>query len=196
MSRNSDLAAQIVGWLRRLGRNEVVERLMAPVDESRLLADLKHFELYACPDLIELYQSAGGTNVQTGTALDDVQFFPGFYWLSWDDSIANLTTFRNDARWNRKWLPLFANGGGDFYVVDCETEPVSCAVIGFLLGQTDHPIEYESVSTMLATILSCYEQGAFFVDPRGYLEMKDDLHAQIARAHNPSVSLWQESGSQ
>ena len=63
----------------------------------------------------------------------------------------------------------------------------------FMLGESVHPIEYESLSTMLATILECYEKEAFFVDHRGYLEMSDDAHAQIARAHNSRVPLWQTS---
>ena len=196
MSPTAHVTEQIVGWLTRLGRNGVIERLMPPEDRSRLLADTKRFDLHPCAELLDFYESCGGTTVPVGTSLDEVQFFPGFYWLSWDDAIANLTTFGSDPRWNKKWFPVFASGGGDFYALDCETtSPSSCGVIGFMLGQSDHLIEYESLSTMLATILECYEKEAFFVDHRGYLEMNDDAHAQIARAHNPRVPLWQTSNS-
>jgi hypothetical protein len=43
---------------------------------------------------------------------------------------------------------------------------------------------------MLETILECYRRGAFYVDDRGYLEINDRLHAEIARAHNPNLPVW------
>jgi hypothetical protein len=182
---------EILDWLKRLERTEVIQRLLPPIEKSRLVGDLARNELAQCADVIAMYQWKGGTNVPAGTPLDDVHFFPGFYWLSWEDAMTNLSVFKKDSRWKPQWLPVFANGGGDFYAVDCEKGSDSlCAVVGFLLGEPEQDIEYETLGSMLETVLDCYRRGAFFVDDRGYLEINNQLHAEIARAHNPSVPLW------
>lgn len=49
-------------------------------------------------------------------------------------------------------------------------------VIGFRVYDADQPIEYASLRAMCETIADCFEQGAFFVDSRGYLELDDDKH--------------------
>lgn len=38
--------------------------------------------------------------------------------LSLSDAVANYRSFVADPRWAHGWLPIFANGGGDFYVID------------------------------------------------------------------------------
>jgi class 3 adenylate cyclase len=40
--------------------------------------------------------------VTPGTSLDDVHLFPGFYFLSLEDSISNFLAFRDDDRWLRR----------------------------------------------------------------------------------------------
>jgi hypothetical protein len=89
------------------------------------------------------------------------------------------------------WLPVFANGGGDFYVVDFSSgSDLEHPVVGFMLDEAEHPIEYESLPAMIATIAECFEEGAFFVDDRGYLEVDDGRHVEIARRNNPRLAIW------
>ena len=182
---------EILDWLKRLGRDELIQRLLPPIEGSRLVADIARYDLARCEDVSAFYQWKGGTDVPAGTPLDDVHFFPGFYFLSWADAITNLAAFKNDRRWNPKWLPVFANGGGDFYAVDCEKGSDSlCAVVGFLLDEPQQDVEYQTLGSMLETILECYRRGAFYIDDHGYLEINDRLHAEIARAHNPNLPVW------
>ena len=191
----SDYAAEVLTWLQKLERKTVVQALRPPIDRTRLESDLARLQLRPCEDLLAFYLWAGGTAAPTDGSLDDLHFFPGFYWLSWEDAVRNFLTFRADARWRPGWFPVFANGGGDFYVVDCgERGGSRCGVIGFLLGEREQLLEYESLTTMLATILDCYRTGCFFVDGRGYLEMVDASLAKIAKIHNPLVPLWQSAG--
>jgi hypothetical protein len=63
------------------------------------------------------------------------------------------------------WLPLFANGGGDFYAADLAGDPIEPPIIGFILGEHEHPIEY-------------------------YLEADDKRHAELARHHKPSLPIF------
>jgi cell wall assembly regulator SMI1 len=178
----------IRSYLERLDRHEVLARLLPglrPDDIQRRLTDVG---LGVPPDLVDLYAWRNGTRVEPGADLDSVHFFPGFWLLSLDDALTNYVAFRDDPRWAPSWLPVFSNGGGDFYAVNAREAPFH--VIGFLIDQPDQPVEYESLAHMAQTLAECFQAGAFFVDDRGYLEMDDQRYAEIARRNNPNVPLW------
>jgi len=61
-----------------------------------------------------------------------------------------------------------------------------------MLGERTHPVEYESLTAMIATIADSFEEEAFFVDRRGYLEADDARQIEIARRHNPTLSIYDE----
>jgi cell wall assembly regulator SMI1 len=85
------------------------------------------------------------------------------------------------------WLPIFANGGGDFYVIDLSGAGV---VRHFRIEEAEHPIEFLTVSDMLATIAAGHDRGLFFVDDNGYLEMDDLVFGSLAAEINPRVPWW------
>jgi len=124
-------------------------------------------------------------------SLDDSHLFPGFYLLSLEDSILNYRAFVGNPRWSPGWLPLFANGGGDFYVVDLGSEP-SGLVRHFRIDETEHPIEFTSLDGMLTTVMADFERTVFFVDGDGYLEMDELAFAVVAAELNPHVPWWVE----
>jgi hypothetical protein len=78
---------------------------------------------------------AGGTAQEART--------PGFYFLPLEDSIANYQTFATSRRWTTGCLPLFADGGGDFYVVDLRATAVN-PLRHFRNEESEHPIEFDS----------------------------------------------------
>jgi hypothetical protein len=180
-------------YLGQLGRHEVVERLQPGLELDQIDTRLANAGLGPSAEVGGLYSWRNGTRVEPGTTLDSVQFFPGFWLLSLDDVVSNYLAFRDDSRWSSGWLPIFANGGGDFYAVDLEQRP--SPVIGFMVDSESHPVEYESLAHMLDTLAECFAEGAFFVDDQGNLEMDDSRHAQIARRNNPGVPLWSEDAS-
>ena len=141
--------------------------------------------------LIDLYSWRNGTVVKKGTMLDDVQIIPGFHFLSIEDSIAYYLELKNEATWCSNWFPIFANGGGDFYAVnlDCSISDDS-PIICFLLGESDHEIEYENLLSMMLTYRECYNTGIVYLTNEGYIEIDDDKHAAIAQKYNPSIEFW------
>jgi len=143
-------------------------------------------------ELLELYQWRNGTIIVQGTKLDDIQIIPGFHFLSLQDSISNYLSVKNDQRWNKSWFPVFANGGGDFYAIDLSLSTgLSAPVVGFILGEAEQEIEYQSLTTMLLTFCECYQKNIVFRTEVGYLEVDDDKQAEIALKHNPDVEFWQ-----
>lgn len=179
---------RIVAALARLGRTEVLRRLMPGIAAETIRQRLSEIGLEPTDGLVTLYSWRGGTRVEAGAPLDDVHFFPGFWFLSLDDAIADYLAFRTDPRWNPAWFPIFANGGGDFYAVWIQdgAEPV----VGFLIDELEHPVEYQDLRAMCETLADCFDESVFFSDERGYLEMDDARHAEIARRHNPDVDFW------
>lgn len=189
----SELQA-IFEYLVRL-RRPVARSLRLGLTGAEITEMMGDLPLTAPPELEAMYRWRDGTFVSEGLILDDLHFFPGFYWLSLKDAITTYRAFHGDRRWANSWFPVFANGGGDFYVVSCPPVPAhSGEVIGFILGETDHPVEYQSLATMLHTIRTCFAEGVFFVSAQGHLEADDLAHARIAKRFNPDLPIYRELG--
>jgi len=162
------------------------------LSEGEIDAALKQVGLESTKELVEVYKWRNGTPVEEGTLLDDVQIIPGYHYLSLKDSISCYLAMKDDSRWNPSWFPVFTNGGGDFYAVDLSlSDSNSAPVVGFILGELEQEVEYQSLTTMLHTFCDCYENNVVFRTEDGYLEMDDDKQAEIALKHNPEVEFWQ-----
>ncbi len=171
--------------LEQMNRRELLARLLPGLPRDAIRERLARAGLGVPPDLRDLYSWRNGTRVEAGTDLDSVHFFPGFWLLSLDDALTSHVAFRDDPRWDSAWLPVFANGGGDFYALDTRESPFH--VIGFMIDQSDQLVEYETLGHMVNTLAELFAEGAFFVDDRGYLEADDRRHAEIARRNNPHL---------
>jgi cell wall assembly regulator SMI1 len=81
-------------------------------------------------------------------------------------ALANYDAFRDDRRWNVDWLPVFANCGGDFLAVTCSARPDNRGqVIHFRIDESEHPVEFVSVSCMLETEAAAYGEHVYFIEP-------------------------------
>jgi len=166
--------------LTRFGRGPTLERLRAGVSRDSARRALESVGLRPPADLLDLYAWHNGTDT-TGAILDDLHLWPGFYFLSIEDAVANHKAFVRDKRWDKTWFPVFANGGGDFYaVVSGQGHTAWGEIIHFRIDEVEQPIEFHSVQALLATLAAAYQEGIFFVEDRGYLEMKDVEFIQLA----------------
>lgn len=183
--------ATIESALQRLGRRVLLESLQEGVSAEAVRSSLAAVDLPSSPELETLYGWKNGTSTAGVAAVDDIHLFPGFYLLSLEDALANYRAFAADARWSVGWLPLFANGGGDFYVLDL-SQPAGGPVRHFRIEESEHPIEFGSVEALSTTLATAFERGVFFVDPSGYLEMDDLVFAAVAAEFNPDVAWWRD----
>lgn len=183
--------ATIEKALQRLGRRVLLESLQEGVPAEAVRSSLGGVGLSSSLELEALYGWRNGTSTDGVVAVDDIHLFPGFYLLSLEDAAANYRAFANDARWTAGWLPLLANGGGDFYFLDLN-EPGGGSVSHFRIEETEHPIEFGSLQAMLETLAVAFDRGVFFVDPGGYLEMDDLVFARVAAEFNPDVAWWRD----
>lgn len=186
-----ELLAHIEDSLRHLGRLDTLELLRPGIRPERVGAALAGVGLPPNDDLAALYAWHDGTDTSRGATLDDLHLFPGFYLLSLHDAVANYRSFREDERWTEGWMPLFANGGGDFYVVEvCAAQDSS--VRHFRIDESERPVEFGSLSALLQTLAASFDEGVFYVDRDGYLEMDDQAFAALAATLNPTVDWWHD----
>lgn len=175
--------------LHRLARDLLAERLQDGVPTDVVRARLALVGGDSTPELESLYGWRNGTSTKGVSALDDIYLFPGYYLLSLEDAVANYQAFADDARWAAGWLPIFANGGGDFYVLDLG-EAGRSPVRHFRIDESEHPVEFLSLGSMLATLAVAFDRGVFFIDHSGYLEMDDLAFGDVAAELNPDVPWW------
>lgn len=180
---------EIEAALQKLKRNALLAALRPGLDAERTRSLLGEVGLPRSGPVEALYGWRDGTNTDRVGALDDIHFFPGFYFLSLEDAVANYRVFVADERWTPGWLPVFANGGGDFYVTDLSGE-LSGSVRHFRIEESEHPVEFSTIGNMLLTIAAGFKRGVFFVDADGYLEMDDLAFASVAAELNPGVPWW------
>lgn len=181
--------AAIERGLRRFSRSALLNALRPGLTADRTRSLLGESGLPSSGQVEALYAWRDGTKTAGVGTLDDIQLFPGFYLLSLEDAVANYRTFVADHRWAPGWLPIFANGGGDFYVTDLSGE-MSGVMRHFRIEETEHPVEFRTISNMLTTIAAGYERRIFFIDDNGYLEMDDLAFASMAAELNPGVPWW------
>lgn len=191
MSEVHDELDEIERWLRSLARFALLGVLRPGLSRSEIQARLVEACLEGNDELNELYGWRNGTDT-VGAVLDELHLFPGFYLLSLDDAVANYAAFAADSRWDRWWLPVFANGGGDFYVVDL-CPGVGGQVRHYRIDEQEHPMEFSSLSRMIGTLAAAYRRGVFFVDATGYLEMDDASFADLAAELSPDVAWWRSA---
>jgi hypothetical protein len=111
-------------------------------------------------DLVQLYAYCDGTTTTAGKdLLGKIRLFPGFYWMKLDEAITVYRSVSPHRLWHRSWLPIFANGGGDFYVVICNpASPFFGEVVLVMVGETDHIAEFKNVSALFETVERCFAQ--------------------------------------
>src|SRR4051812_5140596 len=168
--RMSEMLNAICAGLNRLRRTTTVDRLRPGIPASRFGAVLEELGLRPPPDLASVYEWHDGTDATAGALLDDLHLFPGFYFLTLNDAVANYRSFRDDKRWDTSWFPVFANGGGDFLVVVCKAGHRDWGkIVHFRIDESDHPVEFSSTEALLTTVAAAYKDGVYYVDARGYL---------------------------
>lgn len=189
MASLTNALADIDEALLGLGRQQLLQALRPGLNVDRTAALFDEARLPRSGPVETLYAWRNGTETSGVESLDDIQLFPGFYFLSIQDAVKNYQSFLPDERWQPGWLPLFANGGGDFYVVELSGDMVG-VVRHFRIDESEHPIEFESICDMIQTIAAAFKRKVIFVDSESNLEMDDLTYAAVAAELNPRVAWW------
>lgn len=189
MEKVSELGEQICTYLKDFNR-VVVDLLQNGIPEDQLKEKTQWMTHSLPKELLCLYKWRNGIEALEGTVLDKLHFIPGFYFLSVEEATQVYELHNKTKRWNPRWFSIFANGGGDYYVVECRNRDKS-PVISTTID--DEPkVVYASIRAMLQTFAECYRERAYYVDDDGCLEIVDELEAEISRKHNSGVQYWMD----
>jgi len=184
--------------LTRLG-SPLVENLRPGIPSATVEERLKSVGLASDPDLEVLLGWHDGTSWDDSATIGDAYLFPGFYLSPLDDSIENYLSRKSDKRWSKGWVPFMEDGGGDYFVVELRRRSWRTSVAEqpgrvrhFRNEEPEHPVEFSSIGAMFTTIAAAYDQGIFFMDEDGYLDMDYEKYARFAAALNPGIDVWTE----
>lgn len=174
-----------------LGHLRSMDRIVADCSRpgtSTVAAKLASLGL-ACPvDVASLYGLIDGFDTPLNATIGEIALFPGYYMLSIEEAVESYRSIYDSGQWNRRWFPIFASGGGDFYAVICDQSSSDFgAVVGFLSGEPDHIVEFASISAMLETISVAYTEGAFYL-AEGNLEADFPKMRRIAQQVQPDFA--------
>ncbi|GAB97727.1 hypothetical protein BJY21_002766 [Kineosphaera limosa] len=185
----ADHLVEIWDGLTRLRQLQTTDGLQPGLNREAVSRGLGRHGLPTDSSVESLYGWRNGTRT-AGLTLGQMWLFPNFYLLPLQDALANLETFRTNPRWHDQWLPLFADGGGDFYLVDFSSggRPIR----HFRLDETEQPIEHSSLEKMLETLAAAFREGIFFNDDEGYLDMDFDAFSALAARIDPGILWWTE----
>jgi cell wall assembly regulator SMI1 len=184
---------------RALDRFDAALRIGTPPSAFKLLnpgveADLVRHELAlnglpTSSELEALYAWHDGTDASSGALLGQMWIIPGFYLLSLQEAAFDYATLKQDPRWKPPWFPVLADGGGDFYFIDfsADTTPV---IRRYRFEEAEHPIEYESLASMIDTMAAAFETRAIEVDETEYVNVNHEAFTALAADMNPNVPWW------
>jgi hypothetical protein len=157
---------QLLAHLERLERREALNLILPPLPPAEAASSLQIAGLSAAEPLLEWFGSWGGQ--ASGGLLGDMDVLPGFYALSLPDSLAHR---RQHEDWSKSWLPLLADGGGDFYIGDTALPEVPV-----LRHRSDEP-DAEAVANSLAAFVSvaasAFDREVIYVNA-GYLDQDEE----------------------
>ena len=158
----------LLAHLERLGRREVLGRLRPGMTAAATTSALSAAGLEAPAPLVDWFTRADGVNTD-GALIGDLYLLPGFYPLPLEGALEH----RHYAMgWPRAWLPILANGGGDYFVVD--TTDNEAPVLEFLVYDQPAVAVATGLEAFLRLVLQAFEDGVVFVDAEGHLEQNDE----------------------
>ena len=89
---------------------------------------------------------------------------------------------------------LFESGGGEMFLIDCDERSTTYRHIFIhTLFDVDYGVLtgcYDSLESMLETILQCYKEGVFYYNESELFFSNFSKEIQISREYNPKSEKW------
>lgn len=105
-----------------------------------------------------------------------------------EEYIANqYEMFERPQIWDPQWLPIFSHDGPEHWIVICDKTEKTTSPVYFLdiVSENDFYLAYDSLTTMLFTIVEAFEVGAYYVTEGGDLGQQRVLLSPIFNKYNP-----------
>ncbi len=135
-----------------------------------------------------LYSWHNGTWIAEKTPILNYHFFDDYFLCSAEDvaHIIGADDFYLFA--DRKCLPLFASGSGEYLVINNKEEILYCG--SWLPEIAPYTQIYDSLQSMLDTVVTCYKKNAYLFDDNNCLQINYELSHEISASLNPNSEYW------
>jgi len=185
--------ASIEASLQNLHRTTLLQMLAPGVPASVTCAKLASIGLESSTEIEVLYQWHNGTLYDSTLTLADYWMFPFFYFSSLDDVATEYEALNVLDRWERGWLPIIADGGGDYLVVNVQAGVDDRGVYHFRNDFTECPCEYESLTDLFVTVAAAFQHGIFYVtDGQPEIQINFPRFYELGASLNPGISWWSD----
>ena len=151
--------------LQRLGREQALRLVRPPLPSGAVRSAFDGAGLLPTAPVLDWYSAWDGQSAEG--VLGEMDVLPGFYALSVHDALAH----RQAQQWPDAWLPLLADGGGDFYVVD--TGAAAAPVLRCRFDSDEPEAVAASLVGFMETALRAFDDGVVFVVD-AYLEQDEE----------------------
>jgi cell wall assembly regulator SMI1 len=180
----------------------LAEEVFSPgLSKDEIDKRLQNFPFCVPHEVVQLYQYGNGvretiTHVGQNFVIDEL--------LSLDEALreyARLIAFAEEMAkewdedpsetWEPQWLPL-TQLDLFYHVVQCAPTPQATGPVYYVSRKEDYTVllAYDSVTSMMETIATCCEMGAYRVAADGVMRENPGLVAQVGRALNPKWTAW------
>lgn len=142
-----------------------------------------------------LYNWRNGIKYDSEWTVGEFYFFSLGVMLSLEDVIQHINYLQESINTGSKFLlPLFASGNGDYvlYQADIKSKDFGCLFLHApMLTLSEKPVSiYDSLETLLKTVIECYKQGAYRIGDDGTLNVDYNIEQQVSRSINKNAEFW------
>ena len=143
-----------------------------------------------------LYKWRNGIKDLQNYTIDELELFPEGIMLSLSGSLSHYEIYTQVEKiWDKSLFPIFTNGGGDYFLLDIESESKTEGMV-FLYAPSlllsDSPVTiYDSIENLIDTVLECFKHHAYKLSNEKNIVIVDyDLRQKISKNKNPESIYW------
>ena len=130
----------------------------------------------------------------TGRLSWSLWFFNFGVFISFDQAVKTYNALAGkEYYFDKNKFPLFESGGGEIYVIECDSSSANYGVIYYhSFSDVDDEIlttKYDSLMSLINTMTECFLQQAYKYE-NNVLITNHDLQREIAHANNPKSDYW------
>jgi len=197
VSRILDTILKLESYLAR-ERPELLDALLPGLTTSQIDEIVSNFPFRLPLEIYELYQWRNGIDVE-GSYNPLVKFLPESpFFLNLEfcikeyDRLMSVKDSGGDAfddeALNPKWFPLISFDQTYFLTIGNSLQQSTSEIIYIWADEWEASPCYESLTSMLLTVIECSEAGVYYFDGKGTMQSKyPTKEDKIYRKYNPSI---------
>lgn len=199
----SQIAVALARIFQHLQQGYAPTRVPAPVGlpAAEVTTRLTDFPCALPQEVYTLYECYNGVPSPSSPPYPyEHEFLPGWDFLPLETALATYQQEMQEARsstssgvWQAAWWPLF-RVDFNYYVVWCPASPQPTAPVYEVIrtkgDDDDVQMAYDSVTSLLHTVATCYDTGAYWINERDVVDYDERREAEILRRYNPQRTAW------